>query len=84
MDGKFTKGDLVRWVTGHSVYEAHDTRLVGAVPLYTYGIIMEVSDKDPNAIIVNSCIKSHPIRLIILDGKEEDIEILSPGVVENV
>lgn len=74
----------MRWVTGHSVYEAHDTHLVGATPLYTYGIIMEVSDIDPNAIIVNSCLKSHPIRLIILDGSEEDIEVLSVGELSNV
>ena len=74
----------MRWVTGHSVYEARDTHLVGATPLYTYGIIMEVSNIDPNAIIVNSCLKSHPVRLIILDGSEEDIEILSQGSVSDV
>lgn len=69
----------MRWVTGHSVYEAHDTHLVGATPLYTYGIIMEVSEVDSNAIIVNSCLKSHPVRLMILHNLEEEIEILSSG-----
>ncbi len=79
MDGRFKKGDLVRWITGHSVYEAHDEFLVGSMPLYSYGIVMEVSDINPEAIIVNSCLKSHPVTLVILDGSEEDIEILSDG-----
>lgn len=79
MGERFKKGDLVRWVTGHSVYEAHDEFLVGSHPLYSYGIVMEVSDINPQAIIVNSCLKSHPVTLIILDGSEEDIEILSNG-----
>ena len=74
----------MRWVTGHSVYAAHDSILVGADPLYSYGIIMEVSNVDPDAIIVNSCLKSHPVRLIILHGSEEDIEILSQGSVNDV
>lgn len=69
----------MRWITGHSVYEAHDDRLVGAEPIYSYGIVMEVSNVDPGAIIVNSCIRSLPVRLVILHDTEEDIEILSTG-----
>jgi hypothetical protein len=79
VERRFTKGDLVRWITGHSVYEAHNDNLVGACPLYSYGIVMEVSDINPEAIIVNSCLKSHPVTLIILDGTEEEIEVLSRG-----
>ena len=73
----------MRWVTGHSVYAAHDSILVGSDPLYSYGIIMEVSKVDPGAIIINSCLKSHPVRLIILNDSEEEIEILSAGVSSN-
>ncbi len=69
----------MRWVTGHSVYTAHDSILVGSEPLYSYGIIMEVSELEPTAIIVNSCLKSHPVSLIILNSLEDDIEILSTG-----
>ena len=66
-------------MTGHRVYAAHDSILVGADPLYTYGIIMEVSDVDPTAIVVNSCLKNLPVRLMILNDSEEEIEVLSPG-----
>ena len=73
----------MRWITGHSVYEAHDDRLVGALPIYSYGIVMEVSSKDPSAIIVNSCLKSNPVRLTILNGEEEEIEVLSSWANHN-
>lgn len=79
MDNRFKKGDFVRWITGHSVYEAHGDGLVGSVPLYSYGIVMEVSEINPEAIIVNSCLRNYPVTLVILDGHEEEIEILSPG-----
>ena len=80
---RFNKGDLIRWITGHSVYEAHNDHLVGSVPIYSYGIIMEVSEKNPEAIIVNSCLKTNPVTLVILDGTEEEIEILSSGGIKN-
>lgn len=83
MDTVFKKGDLVRWVTGHSVYEASGDTLVGATPIYSYGIIIEVSKVDPAAIIVNSCLKTRTQRLIILNASEEDIEILSTGDNQN-
>tara|TARA_Y100001937_G_C7131668_1_gene337816 strand:+ start:3035 stop:3292 length:258 start_codon:yes stop_codon:yes gene_type:complete len=83
MGNRFKKGDLIRWVTGHSVYEAHNEFLVGSTPIYSYGIIMEVSEINPEAIIVNSCVKSCPVTLIILDGAEENIEVLSTGGVKN-
>jgi len=79
IESRFNKGDLVRWITGHSVYEAYDNHLVGAIPIYSYGIIMEVSSVDPEAIIVNSCVKSFSPRLIILNGEADEIEILSNG-----
>ena len=84
MDIVFKKGDLVRWITGHSVYEADEDMIVGADPIYSYGIIIEVSDVDPAAIIVNSCIKTRTQRLIILNACEEDIDILSSGEIRNV
>lgn len=83
MDIKFTKGDLVRWITGHSVYEADELHLVGSDPIYSYGIVMEVSHKDPKAIIVNSCLKNAAVRLVVLNGADEQIEILSAGAVKN-
>ena len=83
MESIFAKGDLVRWITGHSVYEATEDMLVGADPIYQYGIIVEVSNIDPEAIIVNACLKSRTPRLVILNASEEDIEILSNGSKED-
>ena len=83
VDNVFKKGDLVRWITGHSVYQADNDNLVGADPIYSYGIIIEVSKVDPGAIIVNSCIKTKTQRLIILNASEEDIDILSSGDNKN-
>tara|TARA_B100001559_G_C16212315_1_gene489500 strand:+ start:269 stop:526 length:258 start_codon:yes stop_codon:yes gene_type:complete len=83
VDTVFKKGDLVRWITGHSVYEASGDTLVGAIPIYSYGIIIEVSKVDPAAIIVNSCLKTRTQRLMILNASEEDIEVLSTGDNKN-
>jgi len=67
----------VRWITGHSVYEAHEDKLVGAVPIYRYGIVMEVSKIDPGAIVVHSSVAESEPRLIILTDTMDEIEILS-------
>ncbi len=83
MDGKYHKGDYVRWLTGHSVYEAHEDKLVGADPIYTYGIVMEVSKVDPDAIIVHATVPNKIGRLVILSDVSDDIEILSTGGIKN-
>lgn len=79
----FSKGDLVRWVVGHATYEAHPDRLVGSNPIYKYGIVMQVSKKCSSAIVVHSCGFDPDHRLIILDGMEDDIEVLSKGAPQN-
>ena len=78
----FCKGDLVRWVIGHATYEAHPTKLVGSDPIYKYGIVMQVSKKDPLAIIVHSYNMDDP-RLIILHATDDDIEVMSKGGTTN-
>ena len=74
----FNKGDLVRWTIGHATYAAHPNKLVGADPIYKYGIVMQVSEKDPLAIVVHSY-GSDDHRLIILNGGDDVIEIMSKG-----
>ena len=68
----------MRWTIGHATYAAHPDKLVGSDPIYKYGIIMQVSEKDPLAIIVHSY-GCDDKRLIILNGDEDHIEIISKG-----
>ena len=51
---KLKRGDLVRWVVDHNMYESNGDVLIGKDPNYKYGIIMEVSRVDSNAVIVFS------------------------------
>lgn len=76
----FSKGDLVRWIIGHATFAAYPDKLVGADPIYKYGIVMQVSQVNTAAIVVHSCGFETDFRLIILDGAEDDIEVLSKGV----
>ena len=47
------RGDLVRWVTDWGIYAASaDGHIEREFPQYAYGIIMEVSHQDPDAIVV--------------------------------
>lgn len=69
----------MRWITGHSVYEAYEDRIVGAKPIYRYGIIIEVSQVDPGAIIVHSAVYNKLPKLIILSNEIDEIEVLSSG-----
>lgn len=75
----FRKGDLIRWVTGHNSFAAHPDRLEGIDPIFKYGVILQVSKKDPNSIIAHTYGTS-TCRLIILDGSIDTVEILSKGV----
>ena len=75
----FSKGDFVRWTIGHATLAAHPDRLEGVDPIYKYGIIMQVSPVDPRAIIVHSCGLNSDSRLIILNGDDDDVEVLSKG-----
>jgi hypothetical protein len=47
------RGDIVRWVTDWGIYAASaDGYVEREYPQYAYGVIMEVSLKDPEAIVV--------------------------------
>ena len=43
----------VRWIVGHRVFQATESNLVATDPIYRYGIVMELSQVDPNAIVVH-------------------------------
>ena len=47
------RGDLIRWVIDWGVYAiTSEGEARGKFPQYCHGIVMEVSQKDPNAIVV--------------------------------
>ena len=73
------RGDLIRWVVDHDVYEASDDVLRGISPNYRHGIIMEVSTKDTAAVMVfcYDCKKKREGNWMILDVGLDKLEILS-------
>jgi len=71
------RGDLVRWIVEHDIYEADEHVLRGIKPNYKYGIIMEVSRVDSKAVIVFSYERGGS--WTILNLAHDDFEILSGG-----
>ncbi len=73
------RGDLVRWIVDHEIYEASGDVLVGVSPNYRHGIIMEVSAKDANAVMVYcyDCKKKLEGSWVILNLMQDDFEVLS-------
>ena len=73
------QGDLVRWVVDHEVYEASEDTLRGIKPNYRHGIIMEVSAKDSNAVIVccYDCKNQREGSWMILNMIHDEFEVLS-------
>ncbi len=69
-----TKGTLIKWVESHKSYEANGDILVGLEPVYNYGIIMEVSHKNPNYLAVASFGDG---RWRVVDVHNDDIKIIS-------
>lgn len=69
-------GNLIRWVASHRSYEANGDVLVGREPIYKYGIVMEISKKSSNQIIVASC---EDARWHIIDTEHDNYELLSEG-----
>ncbi len=73
----------MRWIIGHATFAAYPDKLVGADPIYKYGIVMQVSGVDPNAIIVHSYSNDLNGRLIILDRNHDDVEVISKGGIDD-
>jgi len=69
----------VRWVVDHDLYEADEHVLRGISPNYRHGIIMEVSIKEADAVMVYcyDCKKRWEGSWMILDLKQERFEVLS-------
>ena len=73
------RGDLVRWVADHDMYECSGDVLRGVSPNYRHGIIMEVSVVDTNAVMVlcYDCKKKKEGSWMILNMIHDDFEVLS-------
>jgi len=71
------RGDLVRWIIDHEIYESDGDILRGVKPNFRHGIIMEVSKKDSNAVIVccYDCRKEG--NWLILNLIHDEFEVLS-------
>ena len=69
-----TTGSLIKWIASHRSYEADGDVLVGIEPIYKYGIIMKVSQRDSAYLAVASCDDG---RWHIVNVHEDDYEILS-------
>lgn len=62
------------------MYAATEETLVGAQPIYRYGIVMEVSVVDPDAIVVHARTNERGRHLVILNDTLDEIEVLSEGI----
>tara|TARA_R100001163_G_C5063174_1_gene200403 strand:- start:279 stop:515 length:237 start_codon:yes stop_codon:yes gene_type:complete len=69
-------GNLIRWVASHKSYEANGDVLVGLEPIYKYGIVMKISKKSSNQIVVASC---EDARWHIINTEYDSYEVLSEG-----
>ena len=73
------RGDLVRWIIDHEIYEASGDVLRGIKPNYRHGIVMEVSAVDDNAIMIYcyDCKKKKEGSWMILNMIHDEFELLS-------
>jgi hypothetical protein len=73
------RGDLIRWIEDHDIYEASGDVLRGISPNYKHGIIMEVSVKDTAAVIVYcyDCKRKREGSWMILNMERDQLEVLS-------
>ena len=71
-------GDLIKWVSHHDVFEASGDVVRGIDPVYARGIVMEVSAKEPDALIAH-CFNCKRSTLVILNAEYDGVITLSEG-----
>lgn len=54
MGSKLKRGQLVRWIIDYEYYAASPTSygVMPRGPIYTYGIVLEVSESDSGVVVV--------------------------------
>ena len=69
------RGDLVRWVKEFTFFAADDQGNAWPHdPIYEYGLVMEVSETDSNALIVHGFSSKS---LFIVDMNHDEVEVIS-------
>ena len=78
MDSQIAKGCLIRWIIDYESFAAPSSvssdGVVPQNPIYSYGIVMEVSHKEPSAMAV-FCFDNG--RWTLLNLIHDKVEILS-------
>jgi len=69
------KGDLIRWITEHDLFEVTEDEVFPIKPVYAYGIIFEVSKTDPNNVIV--CQMRSDGTLLMIHMIHDGFEVIS-------
>jgi|TARA_R110000803_G_scaffold35225_2_gene76350 hypothetical protein len=70
------RGALVKWITAHKSYISNGDVLVGLEPIYKYGVVLKISEKNPSYFVVVCC---EDTRWHILDVGYDDFIVLSEG-----
>jgi hypothetical protein len=72
------RGDLVRWVIDWGIFAIDtDGQARGTYPQYCHGIVMEVAEKDPDAVVVYCYDCKNEGGWTILNMIQDKFEILS-------
>jgi hypothetical protein len=71
-------GDLIRWVSYHDAFEASGDVVTGISPVYSSGIVIEVSNVKKDALIAH-CFDCKGASLVVLDAIHDGIVTLSEG-----
>ena len=71
-------GDLIKWVAYHDAFEASGDVVRGISPVYSKGIILEVSSVKEGALIAH-CFDCKGSTLVILDATHDSVVVLSEG-----
>tara|TARA_Y100000592_G_C5470489_1_gene319198 strand:- start:979 stop:1209 length:231 start_codon:yes stop_codon:yes gene_type:complete len=73
---KLSRGNLIKWISHHNVFEASGDVVRGIDPVYRHGIIIEIS-KTKNTAIVAHCFDCDKATLVILDSEYDHIQVIS-------
>ncbi len=69
------RGDLVRWIVDYKQFAADDLGMVYPFdPIYEYGIVIEVSHKDSNAVVIYN---PQSAAWCLGDLRDDNLEIIS-------